>query len=128
MKQNINSEDRFYQIISWVLKLGVIASTLLIILGIKLFFNHTQTGSYHNYSVPSFVFPHTFKSLSASVTKSSGLGYIVLGLLMLILTPILRVAASIILFAIKKDRPMTIVTTMVLIILLASFLLGTLVK
>jgi uncharacterized membrane protein len=46
------------------------------------------------------------------------------GLLLLILTPILRVAVSIVAFIIEKDRIFVFITATVLAVLLLSFLLG----
>lgn len=45
-----------------------------------------------------------------------------LGLIALVLTPVSRVAASILLFALERDRTYVVITTAVLLILLASLL------
>jgi uncharacterized membrane protein len=47
-----------------------------------------------------------------------------LGLLLLIATPIFRVAASIIAFISDRDRPYVLITTYVLAMLILSLLLG----
>ena len=47
-----------------------------------------------------------------------------LGLLLLIATPVARVAASIFLFARERDFTFVIITTTVLLLLLLSFVLG----
>ena len=47
-----------------------------------------------------------------------------LGLLLLIATPVARVAASIVLFARERDFTFVIITTTVLLLLLLSFVLG----
>ena len=47
-----------------------------------------------------------------------------LGLLVLIATPVLRVAASVVLFAIQKDWTYTLITAVVLSLLVLSLVLG----
>ncbi|MGB9809623.1 MAG: DUF1634 domain-containing protein, partial [Caldanaerobacter sp.] len=49
---------------------------------------------------------------------------ILTGLLLLILTPVFRVAVSIITFLYEKDYTYTFITTLVFIILIISFILG----
>jgi uncharacterized membrane protein len=46
------------------------------------------------------------------------------GLLLLILTPILRVAVSVLMFLLERDRPFVLITAAVLAALVLSFLLG----
>ena len=49
---------------------------------------------------------------------------IIPGLLLLICTPILRVTASILIFAIERERDYVLITITVLILVLLSFALG----
>jgi uncharacterized membrane protein len=63
--------------------------------------------------------------LLADLAAGGGTGLIVLGLFVLIATPVLRVAASAGLFARQGDRLYAVITTVVLALLLGSFLLGT---
>ncbi|MGH2509954.1 MAG: DUF1634 domain-containing protein [Ktedonobacteraceae bacterium] len=49
---------------------------------------------------------------------------IALGLLLLLATPVIRVAASIVAFGLEHDRRYVIITTIVLAILCLSFLIG----
>ena len=53
-----------------------------------------------------------------------GQSIVVLGLLMLIATPVLRVAVSLAEFAREKDWSYVLITSIVLIVLLISFMLG----
>jgi uncharacterized membrane protein len=46
------------------------------------------------------------------------------GLVLLIVTPVLRVAASLVLFAVERDKIYTLVTAAVLLLLALSFILG----
>ncbi len=60
----------------------------------------------------------------AGLRDRHGQSVVALGLLILILTPILRVAISIVLFALERDHAFVVITTAVLSILIASFFLG----
>jgi uncharacterized membrane protein len=53
-----------------------------------------------------------------------GQAIVAMGLLLLIATPVLRVAVSIFAFVYQEDRTYTLITTLVLILLLLSFILG----
>ncbi len=123
-----DKQKHFYALISLVLQIGVIASAVLIVIGLVLYFSQARSGDYHQFVRPDYSFPHSFGSIKSGLHRSGGLAYITAGLLVLILTPILRVATSILLFISKKDKPMAYVTISVLIILIGSFLLGYFVK
>ena len=47
-----------------------------------------------------------------------------MGLLMLIATPVMRVAVSIFAFIVHRDKVFTAITTLVLLLLFLSFVLG----
>lgn len=116
-------------VVSAVLQAGVIVSSVIILSGITLFFIHAHQApalqnSYRRYSSANYSFPHTLAALKSSVFAGSGSGLIELGVLLLILTPVLRVATSILLFRRQRDRPMTLVTLFVLVVLIGSFILG----
>ena len=116
--------DQIELIISFVLQAGVIISSLAIVIGLILFFTTQSAISYKYYISNKFIFAHTIPSVINSIKTGNAVGFIVLGVLLLILTPILRVATSIMLFIYKKDAPMGIVTLCVLLILIGSFYLG----
>ncbi len=118
-------------VISLVLQIGVVVSSGIILIGLVLFFyQHGQTKSplnvpdYHRYTSASYFFPHSFKAMKASLRAGQGIGLMTLGILLLVLTPILRVSTSILLFLRQRDRPMTLVTLVVLLVLAGSFFLG----
>ncbi len=121
-------------IISRVLQVGVSLSAVIILVGIGLFFvqsdqNHAlNSGSYHQFTATTFAFPHSITALSNAVQAGEGTGFIEFGVLLLILTPILRVAFSIVLFWRQHDRPMVGVTLAVLLVLVGSFILGVVVQ
>lgn len=117
--------------ISIVLRTGVVLSVLVLAAGLALmFYRHPQyasiTGSfsYHLLTGPHSPFPHSFSGLGASLANGQGQGLVVVGVLLLILTPILRVAVSVLAFVYEKDPPMVIVTLFVLSVLILSFFLA----
>jgi uncharacterized membrane protein len=58
------------------------------------------------------------------LAKLRGQAIVVLGLLMLIATPVVRVAVSILLFLEDGDLTYVAITTTVLVLLILSFLIG----
>lgn len=117
--------------ISLVLRVGVSVSVVVIGIGLGLMFaHHSQYSrfsgnfSYHSLTSSRTAFPYSFGALARSLSKFRGEGVVVLGVLLLILTPILRVAVGALSFIYEKDGPMTIVTLYVLAVLIASFFLA----
>ncbi len=120
-------------IISRALQIGVAISSAFIIAGLGIFLSRLNEAgqnsaqSYRYYTGAGFSFPHTIPAILTALGNHSGLGLIVLGCLLMILTPSLRVATTICLFASKRDKPMLKVTLTVLSILIGSFVVGVLV-
>ncbi len=117
--------------ISLVLRIGVVVSVAVVATGLGLMFAHHAAYvpirghfSYHQLTSRTTPFPHTFSALGHSIARGNGRGIVVLGILILILTPILRVAVGVLSFIYEKDPPMTIVTLYVLVVLIGSFFLA----
>ena len=109
------------QAIGWVLQGGVIISALVIVIGLVLL--PTQPGGLSPERLLRF--PQTLSQVWASLLALRPQGIIALGLLLLIATPVLRVAVSVVTFALEKDRKYVVITLIVLAILLFSiFYLG----
>lgn len=108
-------------IISLVLQGGVTLSALVTLLGILLL--PTRPGGF---SVQRLLdFPGTFAQVGQELLAFRPQAIITLGLLLLVATPIVRVAVSMLAFAFERDRLYTAITFFVLIILLFSlFFLG----
>jgi uncharacterized membrane protein len=118
-------------VISLVLRIGVVVSVLVIAAGLGLMFAHHGAYlpvrghfSYRRLTSRSTPFPHSFSSLGRSIARGQGRGIIVLGVLILILTPVLRVAVGVLSFLYEKDLPMALVTLYVLVVLVGSFFLA----
>ena len=116
--------------ISLVLRIGVSVAVALVVAGLGLTFArhpgyaHLTGSSYHPLTRLRSTFPHTIGQLGHALAIGDGRGLIGLGLLVLIATPVLRVAVAVLTFAYEKDPPMTIVTLFVLAVLVGSFFVG----
>lgn len=103
-------------IIGWILLGGVALSAMVIFIGVILLLVHpgqVSTQGLHG-------FPRTFGEIAAGLAALQAQSIIALGLLLLIATPVLRVAVSIVAFAIEHDRRYVVITIIVLAILLFS--------
>ena len=118
------------RVISRVLRGGVSLSLLLLSAGTALSFL-SKSGAYGRgpgevarLIGPGGSFPRTASWLIHGLARLDGNAVIVLGLIVLILTPIVRVAVSIAAFAREGDRVYAAITTVVFLLLMLSFLLG----
>ena len=115
-------------LLSRLLRIGVVTSSITILTGIILIFFHHP--SYFTNAAPigavirDMAFPHTLSAVVAGLRAGEGRSIIVLGLFLLIATPVTRVALSILIFLHERDRPFVLITTVVLVLLLISFVLG----
>jgi uncharacterized membrane protein len=116
-------------LISGLLRGGVLTSLALVLTGLGLMFLHhpaylRSAEELRRLTSPGAAFPSSFAEVKAGLHAARGQAVIAVGLLVLILTPILRVALSIVLFALEHDRAFVVITLAVLTILLGSFFLG----
>jgi uncharacterized membrane protein len=116
-------------LISGLLRWGVSISLGLIVLGTIVSFVHhpnylSQSPALHPLTGAGAAFPHSVRETWQGVKDFRGQSIIVLGLLLLIATPVVRVAVSILGFVRSGDRRYVVITTIVLILLLLSFALG----
>jgi uncharacterized membrane protein len=115
--------------ISLVLRIGVVVSVLTIMAGISLIFynNHDFVNgvvSYHYVASSKFYFPTTFGGVFRQMGQGTGVGITMAGVLLLILTPVMRVAVSILTFIYEHDRAFILITCFVLAVLIGSFFMG----
>jgi uncharacterized membrane protein YfcA/uncharacterized membrane protein len=109
-------------LIGWVLLGGVLLSSVVILLGIVLL--PTRPGGLSPQRL--LLFPFTWSELASELAQFHPQAIITLGLLLLIATPVLRVAVSIVTFVVERDRTYIVITCIVLAILLFSiFGIGT---
>jgi uncharacterized membrane protein len=116
-------------VISNLLRAGVVLSILLIVAGTLITFSQqpsyvSEPKALQRLITPGTKFPHTLGTLSAELARHRGEAVVTLGLLVLIATPVMRVAISILAFIYQGDRIFTLITTVVLCLLLLSLVLG----
>ena len=115
--------------ISWVLRVGVTASLVTISLGTVLsFLRHGGYGAtprdVARLSGSGGAFPATASWLLGGLRHMDGQAVIVAGMLLLIATPVLRVAVALGTFAWSRERDYVAITGAVLALLILSFVLG----
>ena len=119
------SEHEIEQVIGRLLQYGVLlAAAVTLVGGVMLLMHHGSTPA--SFSAFRGEPPH-LRSLTAIVSGafSGGATSVVqLGLLLLIATPVARVAFTLVAFAIQRDRLYVLVTTIVLALLLYGLLFG----
>jgi len=119
------SDEKMEQIIGTLLISGVIAAALIVLVGGVLYLIR------YGATLPDYtVFrgePPELRSVSGIITDALSFrihGVIQLGLLLLIATPVARVAFSIFAFALQRDRTYVVVTLIVLGVLIYSLVGG----
>lgn len=120
-----NFKDKDIQtVVGWVLRLGVIISVAIVFIG-GMVYIYRHGHSMADYSVfkgvPDFVHP---AGIIEGIRAHRGRAVIQAGIVLLIATPILRVACSAVGFMLEKDRLYTFITLIVLLIIFASILSG----
>ena len=112
-------------IIGWILRGGVAISMILVFIG-GVFFVYR-----HGHSIPDYktfkgvpIFIHSLSGILNGVITMKGQAIIQLGIILLIATPVLRVAFSAVGFLLEKDYLYTFITLIVFLIILASMLSG----
>jgi uncharacterized membrane protein len=105
--------------ISNILRGGVLLSATIIVIGVVMFY-----ARYSMHAADAHSFPHSLGAVISGIARADARSVIVLGLLVLLITPVLRVAVSIVAFAIESDWRYVVITAIVLFVLLLSFFLG----
>jgi uncharacterized membrane protein len=116
-------------IISTLLRVGVTVSLLVVVLGTIVTFVHhpdyrTSQEQLKRMTHPPAEFPKTVQEMWTGLREFHGQSIVVLGLMLLVATPIVRVAVSIFAFWYEGDHIFVMITSIVLVLLLLSFLLG----
>lgn len=119
--------------IARLLRWGVILSFVIVGIGIVAVVLTGGTG-YHQIQLDDLAsivayhprpdFPTTFREVLSGVLAFKPYAIISLGLLVLIAIPVMRVAVSVIAFALERDWLYVAITGFVLVILLLSFAIG----
>jgi uncharacterized membrane protein len=126
------TEDKMFRpeaLISYLLRGGVAISFVLIVLGTTIsFIRHPDYLRSHEalqrLTIPGHALPHTWSEIASGILQFRGELIVVAGLLVLIATPILRVAVMVAAFYYQGDRLFALIAATVLCLLLLSFVLG----
>jgi uncharacterized membrane protein len=115
-------------LISALLRYGVLSSLALVALGMLLtFFHHpdyfSSAEALHRLTAPENA-PHQLSDVTAGVMTAHGQAFVMVGLLVMMAIPVLRVAFSLRIFRLQRDWAFVALTSMVLVLLICSFILG----
>jgi uncharacterized membrane protein len=77
--------------------------------------------NYNSNAIPHGDYPSTLQSIATGLIQLKPFAIIQLGVVVLLATPVFRVSASLVLFAIENDKPFVLITLFVLLVLLFSF-------
>jgi uncharacterized membrane protein len=115
--------------ISRLLRAGVSLSFCVIALGTVISFGHhpdyfSSHQALSTLASPKATFPRTTSEVLQGILHLQGKAIVIAGLFLLIATPVMRVAVSIVAFAIDRDWMFVAITTLVLALLVLSFFLG----
>jgi len=115
--------------ISYILRVGVVLSISLIVLGIAI--THVRHPEFRTETMPLDAvskvapdFPHTASDTLFYMEHFRGRGFVVAGILILILTPVASTIASIVAYARLKDRAFVLISVGILLVLLIGFYIG----
>ena len=116
-------------LIGFVLLIGVLISAAIIAIGVILLVPPgndkqlllSQLFSERDVLVPGL--PKSFGAIVQGALRGRPAAVIDVGVLLLIFTPVLRVALSAVFFAVRRDRLYAIISTIVLVLLLLGFAL-----
>lgn len=115
------NDERLERVIGSLLRAGILLSGALVVAGgiIYLARHGSEPPHYRTFAgAPSDL--RTISGIVANAVSTHGRGIIQLGLLVLIATPVARVAFSAIAFALERDWLYVVVTSMVLAVLVFS--------
>lgn len=116
-------------LISNLLRAGVLLSIALVLTGVGVMFAHnpayfTSSSEMATIKSSSFSFPTSLPAVVRGIGHFEGRALVMAGLLVLIATPVMRVAVSILAFIHLRDRTFVVITSTVLTLLLVSLFLG----
>lgn len=115
MREEVAAVER---LIGKIMQIGVLIAALVMAIGLVTFVITGRSG------YAAGVHPHTVTAILHGVGQGRPYAVMMLGIFLLILTPVLRVVVSIYAFAKARDRLYTRITTVVLVILVAAMVIG----
>jgi uncharacterized membrane protein len=127
--QTDNPLSRMEWAISKLLRVGILMSLTLVATGVLVMFIHhpeytTSTEALAHLTSEDYQFPTTLSGIFRDALAGQGRAIVLLGVFVLFLTPVARVAVSIIAFAWERDWTFVWITSIVMVFLLLSLVLG----
>lgn len=119
-------DRRLEIIIGNLLRAGVLIAAGVVTVGALFFLahNHSARADFHTFAMESANL-RSMQSIARSAAQLDSKGLIQFGLLLLIATPVARVALAVVGFAMERDRLYVVVSCIVLAVLLFSMLHAT---
>ncbi|WP_390407256.1 DUF1634 domain-containing protein [Lacticaseibacillus jixiensis] len=115
MRKEINDIEL---IIGKIMQIGVLLAAAVMLVGMAMLLISGASG------YPAGVHPHTITAIASGVVHFKAYAWLMTGIFLLILTPVLRVVVSIYAFIKEQDRLYTWITTIVLVILVVAMIIG----
>ncbi|KRL88135.1 DUF1634 domain-containing protein [Lacticaseibacillus pantheris] len=117
-RDQMHEETKYVELlIGRIMRIGVIAAVVVLLIGLVLML--FQGGNYATGSQP-----HRFGTIFTGLLHGQADAVMMVGLFLLILTPVLRVVVSIYAFMVEHDRLYVWITTVVLVILAVAMVIG----
>ncbi|GAC1396909.1 MAG: hypothetical protein NVS4B12_09310 [Ktedonobacteraceae bacterium] len=105
--------------IGWILRVGVSVSAAMMLIGFFLLLLDPK-----GLSARAFTYPHTPADVWMGLFTLHPQAVMMLGLILLVATPVFSVTASVVTFALERDRLYVMIALIVLSILMTSLLFG----
>ena len=126
MGSSSNSKNNMNALIGNTLRIGVFTACLIALIGGIWYLVASSDSTLPDHSVfhkgdISYI---TFEGIFKSVLSFSAVGWIQLGVIVLMLTPVMRVMLSLIDFSIQRDWLYVVITGIVLFIIIMNSLVG----
>lgn len=121
--------SRLEQTISTLLRTGILISLVLVTSGVVVMFTRhpdymTSTEILSHLTSEDYQFPTTLGGIFRGAFAGQGRAIVLLGVFVLFLTPVARVAVSVVAFTWERDWTFVAITSVVLAFLLLSLVLG----
>jgi uncharacterized membrane protein len=116
-------------VISRVLRVGTVTSLAVIVAGLVLGLvqqagERTSGAVEQRLLTQRSAYPHSLGAIFSGAAHGNAVSIIALGLVVLVATPVVRVAVSVLTFVYERDPVLVAVTAFVLTVLIGSFVLG----
>ena len=117
-KKTKNEMETVEILIGKIMRIGVLIAASVMVIGFIMLVCQQSSG------YPGTTFPTTLSEILKGITTFKPYAYMMAGIFLIILTPVLRVLVSIYAFYKEKDVLYVWITTIVFIILMFGFILG----